>query len=178
MFNLSQSCYLALFNGFWNERQVGISMECSYKFTWNLFLRCFSVLNRLIGKFVCNHKTCFSFSLFFVKEENFLKSIFRPSVFYKISNFSRKSLSKKSCTCSVFSVDSKNYLPVNILFVVFKIIEKRANTDLSMNILCAGNKSVMQRDLFKNSAGYLLPTLRFLGGLYNLHHFLILFSLM
>ena len=46
-----------------------------------------------------------------------------------------------------------------------------------MNILCTGDKSLVQRGFFKNRAGNLLPALRFLGRLYNLHHFVIVFSL-
>ena len=40
-------------------------------------------------------------------------------------------------------------------------------SDLSVNILWAGNKSPIKRGFFKNSAGNKLPALRFLGGLYN-----------
>ena len=40
-------------------------------------------------------------------------------------------------------------------------------TGLPMNILRAGDKSPVQRGFFKNNADDLLPTLRFLGGLYN-----------
>ena len=46
-----------------------------------------------------------------------------------------------------------------------------------MNILRAGNKSPMEKGFFKNSAGDLLPALRFLGGLYNFCNFVIVFSL-
>ena len=52
------------------------------------------------------------------------------------------------------------------------------NPGLSMNIFCAGNKLLLQRVFFKNSTGHLLLALRFLGGLYNFHHFLIIFSLL
>ena len=44
---------------------------------------------------------------------------------------------------------------------------------LSMNILCAGNKSPVQRDFSKNGAGDLLSALRFLGGVYNFCNFVI-----
>ena len=44
---------------------------------------------------------------------------------------------------------------------------------LSMNTLCAGNKSPMQRGFPKNGMGNLLPILRFLGGLYNFCNFAI-----
>ena len=47
-----------------------------------------------------------------------------------------------------------------------------------MNILNMGNKSLMQRVFFKNRVGYLLATLRFLGGMYNFCNFVIIFSLM
>ena len=47
---------------------------------------------------------------------------------------------------------------------------------LSMNILCAGDKSPMQRGFFKNNAGDLLPALRFLGGLYNFCNYVIIIS--
>ena len=49
---------------------------------------------------------------------------------------------------------------------------------LSMNILRASNKLLVQRGFFTNSAGDLLPTLGFLGGLYNFCNFVIIFSLM
>ena len=51
-------------------------------------------------------------------------------------------------------------------------------TGLLTNILCAGNKSPLQRGFFTNSAGDLLPTIAFLGGLYNFLNFVIIFSLM
>ena len=41
------------------------------------------------------------------------------------------------------------------------------NSGLSMNILRAGDKSPVQRGFFKNSAGDLLPAIRFLAGLCN-----------
>ena len=47
-----------------------------------------------------------------------------------------------------------------------------------MNIMHAGNKSPMQRGLFADSAGDLLPALGFLGGLYKFCNFVIIFSLM
>ena len=47
-----------------------------------------------------------------------------------------------------------------------------------MNIMRAGDKSPVQISSFKNSAGNLLPTLRFLGGLYNFCNFTIVFSVM
>ena len=50
--------------------------------------------------------------------------------------------------------------------------------DLSMSILCAGDKSPMQRGFFKNNAGDLLPALRFLGGLYNFCNYVIIISLL
>ena len=69
------------------------------------------------------------------------------------------------------------------LLSVVKIYNNHASTliiynaGLSMNILCTRDKSLVQRGFFKNNAGNLLPTLRFLGRLYNLHHFVIIFSL-
>ena len=51
-------------------------------------------------------------------------------------------------------------------------------TSLSMNILCEGNKSPLQRDFFSNSAGNLLPALGLLSGLSSLCNFVIIFSLM
>ena len=50
-------------------------------------------------------------------------------------------------------------------------------TGLSMNILCEGDASPVQRGFIKNSTGDLLPALRFLGGLYNFCNFAIIFSL-
>ena len=47
-----------------------------------------------------------------------------------------------------------------------------------MNILLVGDKLPVQRDFFTNSAGDLLPTLGFLGGLYNFCNFVIIFFLM
>ena len=47
----------------------------------------------------------------------------------------------------------------------------------SMNILCLGNESPVQRGFFTNSTGNLLPTLGFLGRLYNFCNFAITFSL-
>ena len=47
-----------------------------------------------------------------------------------------------------------------------------------MNILCTGDKSLVQRGFFTNSAGNLLPALGFLGGLYNFCNFVIIFCLM
>ena len=41
-----------------------------------------------------------------------------------------------------------------------------------------GNKLPVERGFFKNSAGDLLPALRFLGGLYNFCNFIIIFSLL
>ena len=49
---------------------------------------------------------------------------------------------------------------------------------LSMNILCAGDKSLVQLSFFTNSTGDLLPTLEFLGRLYNFCNLVIIFSLM
>ena len=46
-----------------------------------------------------------------------------------------------------------------------------------MNILRAGDKSRVQRGLFTNSAGDLLPALDFLGGLHNFCNLVIMFSL-
>ena len=47
-----------------------------------------------------------------------------------------------------------------------------------MNILRAGDKSPMQKGLFKTGIVDLLPVLRFLGRLYNFLNFIIIFSLM
>ena len=44
---------------------------------------------------------------------------------------------------------------------------------LSMNILCAGDKSPVQRGFFTNSMG----ALGSLGGLYNFCNFVVIFSL-
>ena len=54
---------------------------------------------------------------------------------------------------------------------------KTVTTGLSMNILCAGDKSPVQRGFFTTSADDLLATLGFLGGLYNFCNFVIIFSL-
>ena len=56
-------------------------------------------------------------------------------------------------------------------------IKNDDDAGLSMNILCVGNKSLVQRGFFKNSTGDLLPVLKFLGGLYNFCNFVIVFSL-
>ena len=55
---------------------------------------------------------------------------------------------------------------------------KMGTTGLSMNFFHAGNKSPVQRGFFTNIAGDLLPTLGFLGGLYNFFNFTTIFSLM
>ena len=47
-----------------------------------------------------------------------------------------------------------------------------------MNILCMGDKLPVQTGFFKNSAGDLLPALRFLVRLHNFCNFVIIFSLM
>ena len=52
------------------------------------------------------------------------------------------------------------------------------SSGLSMNILCAGDKAPVQLSFFTNSTGNLLPTLEFLGGLYNFCNLVIMFSLM
>ena len=46
-----------------------------------------------------------------------------------------------------------------------------AVTGLSMNILWKDNRSPAQKGFFKNSAGNLLPALRFQGELYNLGNY-------
>ena len=47
-----------------------------------------------------------------------------------------------------------------------------------MNILHTGNKLPVQKGFFKNGAGDLLHTLRFLGRLYHFCNFVIIFSLL
>ena len=59
-----------------------------------------------------------------------------------------------------------------------EISDKVLGPALSMNILCAGDTSPMQKGFFTNSTGDLLPTLGFLGRLYNSCNFVIIFSLM
>ena len=49
---------------------------------------------------------------------------------------------------------------------------------LSMNILHLNDKSPVQRAFFNNTAGDLLPALRFLSRLYNFSNFAIIFFLM
>ena len=51
-------------------------------------------------------------------------------------------------------------------------------TILSMIVLCAGEKSPMQKGFFKNNMDHLLPALRCLGGLYNFCYFVNILSLM
>ena len=92
---------------------------------------------------------------------------------------------------------TKNFHCVSLFCVLSKVFEKLLNnrfvnylqkcdllsdfqygfTGLSINILHVGDKSPMQRGFFNNSAGDLLPTSSFLGGLYNFCIFVI-FSLM
>ena len=62
----------------------------------------------------------------------------------------------------------------NFNILIFQVVR----TGLSMNILPMDNKSPVQECFFKNSAGNLLPALRFLGGLYNFYNFVIILSLM
>ena len=45
-----------------------------------------------------------------------------------------------------------------------------------MNILHTGGKSPVQRSSFKNTVGGLLPTLKFVGGLYNFSNFITVFN--
>ena len=60
-----------------------------------------------------------------------------------------------------------------------KIIKKWWKTiGRPMNILCMGYKSPVQRGFFTKSTSGLLPTLGFLGKLYNFCNFVIIFSLM
>ena len=62
----------------------------------------------------------------------------------------------------------KHLMAVESLFPEGSILNTwDASSGLSMNILCACDKSPVQRVFFKNSAGDLLPALGFLGGLYN-----------
>ena len=50
-------------------------------------------------------------------------------------------------------------------------------TGISINILHSGNKSPMQRGFFKIAWVIYCPPVRFLDELYNLHYFVIMFSL-
>ena len=54
----------------------------------------------------------------------------------------------------------------------------RHATSLLLNILNTDNKSPVQMSFLKKSSGKLLPTLRFLGRLYNFCTSVIMFSLM
>ena len=54
----------------------------------------------------------------------------------------------------------------------------RHATSLLLNILNTDNKSPVQMSFLKKSSGELLPTLRFLGRLYNFCTSVIMFSLM
>ena len=58
------------------------------------------------------------------------------------------------------------------------LVKTESDSGLSMNILCAGDKSLLQRGFFTNNVGDLFPTIGFLGGLYNFCNFAIIFSLM
>ena len=58
------------------------------------------------------------------------------------------------------------------------VYEVLANFRRFNEYFALGNKSPVQRGLFRNSAGDLLPTLDFLGGLYNFCNLVIKFSLM
>ena len=58
------------------------------------------------------------------------------------------------------------------------LARERSYSGLSMNIWRTGDLSPVQERFFKNRAGDLLRTLRFLGGLYNFHNFVIILSLM
>ena len=104
-------------------------------------------------------------------------------------------------------LDYNNYRPISLLSNVEKILEKlmykrlytflknnnviynlqfgfgqqystsHALIGLSMNILCAGDKSPVQECVLKTSADDLLSALRFLGGLHNFCNFVIILSL-
>ena len=90
----------------------------------------------------------------------------------KAAIHSMKEIFDDKQTDSVILVDASN---------AFNSLNRNAalhNTGLSMNILHAGNKSPMQRGFFTNSVGDLLPTLGFLGGLFNFCNFIMTFSLM
>ena len=54
----------------------------------------------------------------------------------------------------------------------------RHATSLSLNILNTDNKSPLQMSFLKKISGELLPTLKFLGRLYNFCTSVIIFSLM
>ena len=72
-----------------------------------------------------------------------------------------------------------DYFFVTTIILPISIVSAVTNTfisvsaGLSMNILCA-----VQEGFFKNSAGNLLPTLKFLDGLYNVCNFVIILSLL
>ena len=82
----------------------------------------------------------------------------------------------------MYSVTPKQHLRLHNIEAELKkrIAYKKSEycSGLSMNILHAGDKSPIQRGFFTNSTGNLLPTLGFLGGLYNFCNFVIIFSLM
>ena len=63
------------------------------------------------------------------------------------------------------------------MFGGVELVAWKGDSGLSMNILHVGDKSPVQRGFFANSTGDLLPALEFLGGLYNLWDFVIIFSL-
>ena len=69
----------------------------------------------------------------------------------------------------------RNYVSIIVNIITNKTV---LQLGLSINILCAGDKSPVQRGFFTNSVGDLLPALGFLGGFYNFCNFVNVFSLM
>ena len=94
--------------------------------------------------------------------------------------FCQCSLSPRCCCvhdmyCVLYYI--KLATQIFFLLAIFDSNQKVSTSGLSVNILHAGDKSPVQRGFFTNSMSDLLPTLRFLGELYNFCNFVITFSL-
>ena len=99
-------------------------------------------------------------------------------IIFSRNDLQRFDVSWARSSCSF--TNCQQYLTV--MFLILKTANCKSyfitDTDLSMNILHAGNILPVQRGFFKNSASDLLPALRFLGRLHNFYSFVITFSLM
>ena len=140
-----------------------------------------------------NKKECIFCKVYFVGRKFFKHSYFismfsAMNIFSEYINFyiSKKHYFKYFC-CFFIIVESLQCILKQILKTMenpqklnsltkSKVFPQTAG--LSMNILHAGDKSPMQECFFKNSAGDLLPALRFLGGLYKFCNFVIVLPLM
>ena len=76
-----------------------------------------------------------------------------------------------------FSAEQISQMPFYYILDVYHK-NQLGTSDLSINILRAGDKLPMRRCFFTNSTGDLLAAIGLPGGLYNFCDFVIIFSLM